>query len=66
MKTLAFATYWLMVVAVIGGISRYEQERSAESEAVTDAAQYSFNDIDCDAVRRSGQLASAASVQCVR
>ena len=58
MKSLTFATYWLMVAAVIGEVSTHEQNLNAESEAVTGAAQYSFNDVDCDAVHRS--------VQCVK
>jgi hypothetical protein len=64
MKSMAFATYWLMVVAVISGISTDEKTRIAESEAVTGPATYSFHSANCDAVRQSDQLAGVVSVQC--
>lgn len=64
-KALTFATYWLMVFAVFSGISSYDRSLSAESEAVTDAAEYSVDDVDCDAGHGSGHVAGVASVRCV-
>ena len=64
MKSLAFATYWLMVFAVFSSVNSYNESLTADSE--TAPVSYSFNDVNCDTARRAGELTVVASVQCTK
>ena len=65
MKTLTFATYWLMVIAVVGGIHSQHSARAVENpQALSPELALHSSDGTCHTTHQTNGRIGVADVEC--